>query len=316
MQPCWNNLIKGIINRKTLKLLCIDEAHQCAHFGTAFRRSFCKLKDHLFKYVIDKTNSCRNPPSKLKLPILAIIATLNADLLETLQKMIGIAILKRSIFWSSKNEFNKRQIRIDVVPSQQSFRVGKKYLVRILSPAVFRKCIIYSDAAKSLESMKDKIDNELNVPNRDADDNLSDIPGDALLIAGNIEPELKLSCADTFTSRSEETVNFYETFSPRMLIATASCAGVGLDSDEVCGAIRVRFPESMLNLTQEMGRCGRNRDNNDGDLTDTFILIISLNNHICMFERIFDAKDSFVKESKETLEAFNAVTSRESQEES
>ena len=316
LQPCWNNLIKGIVNRKTLKLLCMDEVHQHVHFGTAFRKSFCKLKDHLFKYIIDKNNSCRNPPSKLKLPILAMTATMNADLLETSQKMIGIAILKRNIFWSSKNEFNKRQIRIDVIPSQQSFRVVKKYLVQILSPAIFRKCIIYGDAAKSLEYMKDKIDNELNIPIGNADDNLSNIPGDTLLIAGDIEPELKLSYADTFTSRSEETVDFNENFSPRILIATASYIGAGLDSDEVYGAIRVGFPESMLNLTQEMGRCGRNRDNNDGDPTDTFVLIISLNDFIYMFERVFDTNDSYVKESKETLESFNAVTNRESKEES
>ena len=62
-----------------------------------------------------------------------------------------------------------------------------------------RKCIVHGKAATRLKETKEKVGNELNTPN---DDNtLVNVPGDALLITGDMEPELKLSCANSFTPK-------------------------------------------------------------------------------------------------------------------
>eukprot|EP00559_Dactyliosolen_fragilissimus_P004937 CAMPEP_0184871964 /NCGR_PEP_ID=MMETSP0580-20130426/41018_1 /TAXON_ID=1118495 /ORGANISM="Dactyliosolen fragilissimus" /LENGTH=304 /DNA_ID=CAMNT_0027374695 /DNA_START=584 /DNA_END=1498 /DNA_ORIENTATION=+ len=186
-----------------------------------------------------------------------------------------------------------------------------------LNPGLHRKLIIYGNTAKALEAMKEKLDNELNIPITEGDNNISNIPGDTLLITGNIEPELKLSYTDKFTSTSEDSVfDFDNTFTPRILLATASCIGASLDSDEVYGVIRIGFPESTLNFIQEMGRCGRNRDSNQDEPTDTFVLIISLNDYVYMIERIYDTKESDEKETKENLKVFHQIMTREKKQES
>jgi len=165
--------------------------------------------------------------------------------------------------------------------------------------------------------MKEKLDNELNIPITEGDNNISNIPGDTLLITGNIEPGLKLSYTDKFTSTSEDSVfDFDNTFTPRILLATASCIGAGLDSDEVYGVIRIGFPESILNFIQEMGRCGRNRDSNQDEPTDTFVLIISLNDYVYMIERIYDTKESDEKETEENLNVFHQIMTHEKKQES
>ena len=121
--------------------------------------------------------------------------------------MMGVKFLGANIFWASKSEMRKDHINVDIIPSQQAFRVVNKYLNGTLATENNRKCVIYGNTATRLEEIKDKVNNELNIPN---DDNaLVNIPGDALLITGGMEPELKLSHADSFTSEINiETCDF------------------------------------------------------------------------------------------------------------
>ena len=49
------------------------------------------------------------------------------SLLELLEKMIGVKFLRANIFWATKSEMRKNQINADIIPSQQLFRIVKKY---------------------------------------------------------------------------------------------------------------------------------------------------------------------------------------------
>ena len=62
----------------------------------------------------------------------------------------------------------------------------KKCIVRILEKENIRKHIIYGSTAMRLESIKEKIDHELNA--QVCDDNIVSIHGENILIAGSIEP--------------------------------------------------------------------------------------------------------------------------------
>ena len=93
----------------------------------------------------------------------------------------------------------------------------------------------------------------------------------------NLEHELKMSCIDLLTSKHNiSIVDLKNFFSPRILIATESFIGYGLDSDDLYGVIRIGFSENTLSMVQEMGRCGRNRCHAAGELKDIFVLIIYL----------------------------------------
>ena len=131
------------------------------------------------------------------------------------------------------------------------------------------------------------------------DDNLAPNPGDASLISGKIKPELKLSCTDSFTTRlDEESCDFDNSFTPRMLIEIASCIDIGIDSNEVHGFTRLGFPESALNLIEEMGMSSRNRNDVLGGLIGVFVLIINLNDCVCVLERSCANKDCVELDSK------------------
>ena len=91
---------------------------------------------------------------------------------------------------------------------------------------------------------------------------LSDeIKGDVLVIQGDLQPEVKFVSAEQFTRFVENPQHLVDTnqFLPRILLATAGCIGAGLDCSDVYSVCRLGFPISIINMVQEMGRCGRGR---------------------------------------------------------
>ena len=148
-------MMKVIINKKILKITCIDEVHQFIDFGTSFRKSFCLLKENLFKNSIDQSVHCNKTcfPSTLTIPIIAMTATFNMSLLESLEKMIGVKFLRANVFWATKSEMRKNHINADIVPSQELFRDVKKHLNEALATENNRKCMVCGNAAKKKQAM-------------------------------------------------------------------------------------------------------------------------------------------------------------------
>ena len=91
----------------------------------------------------------------------------------------------------------------------------------------------------------------------------------------------------------------------RILVATSGCVGAGLDCPHVRMVYRRGFPTSILELIQEMGRCGRGKVIFDKK-QDKFILSINLNDLVYLFERIYlndDRKEGVIGiEEQERLE--------------
>ena len=92
----WMTMIETLIDKRLLRLVCVDEAHQFAMFGCAFRPEFSLLKDSLFKKIVNNNDSNENSnnssslPINLKVSLLLMTATFNIQLSSILQKMIGI----------------------------------------------------------------------------------------------------------------------------------------------------------------------------------------------------------------------------------
>jgi hypothetical protein len=131
------------------------------------------------------------------------------------------------------------------------------------------------------ESIKQEIDSWLNLT--------SAIQGDTIIINGDLESEVKLMSATKFTEDVENPNDLIENnkFYPRILVATSSCIGAGLDSSSVYTVIRIGFPTSTLDLIQEMGRCGRNRINDGTNPSDNFHVFVNLNDFIYLNERLY-----------------------------
>ena len=287
----WISTMKTIILNGLLRLICIDEVHQFVMFGCTFRPEFALLKESLFKNI---TFTNHTTPSStddtqlvinLKVPLLLMTATFNTELLSILQSMIGIRITPSMYLWSGREAMQRRTVRMSISMSVQYLKLTKQILKDLLSSNINKKVIIYTNTATKAETIKEEIDSWLNLT--------SVFEGNTIMINGDMESEVKLISATTFTS---EATNPRETldenkYYPRVLIATSSCIGAGLDSSSVYSVIRIGYPTSILDLIQEMGRCGRNRINDGTNPSDEFYLFVSLRDFIYLNERLYDNND-------------------------
>ena len=286
----WNSMIETLLEKSLLRLVCIDEVHQFVMFGYTFRPEFGLLKDSLFKKLLlhnerDSTNPSQLPVS-LKVPLLLMTATFNTELLGLLQSMIGISITPSMYLWSGRDAMQRRTVRISVSISTQYLKLVKVILKGLLSSNLDKKVIIYTNTATKAESIKDELDSWLNLT--------SAFEGDTIMINGDMESEVKLKSATMFTTHINNPRELVDgcKFYPRVLIATSSCIGAGLDSSYVYSVIRIGFPTSLLDMIQEMGRCGRNRSNDGTDPSDNFYLFLSLQDFVYLNERLYNPTDN------------------------
>ena len=90
--------MQALMHKNMLRLVCIDKEHQFAMFGCTFYPVFCFLGDSLFNYILSNnlnasnSNTTSNLAVKLKVPLLLMIAMLNAGLLSLVQSIIGMRI--------------------------------------------------------------------------------------------------------------------------------------------------------------------------------------------------------------------------------
>ena len=108
-----------------------------------------------------------------------------------------------------------------------------------------------------------------------------DIKGDVLVISGNLKPEVKFASAErSRVNKDPESLINDNKFFPRILLAIVGDIGAGLDSLDVYAVYRAGFPTSILEMAQELGRCGRRCSNEDGIKTDEVHLLLTLDDFI------------------------------------
>ena len=282
-QPVWSSLIKELITKQTLNLVCIDEVHLFVQFAITFRPSIISLKSLLFD-LLHSTHASNNNTQQLTVPVLFMTATFNEKMKELLTKITGLKIRKECIFWSGASSFSRRNICMNVTLTVYKMKVIKEEIIKHLRNDEKRKAIIYSNVSSQVTSMREKIDTWL--------DNPDSIEGDTIVINGELTSEWKLISSELFTkecSNLQDQIKKNE-FVPRILLATSGCIGAGLDCPDVVVVIRDGFPTSMVDLIQEMGRCGRSQTEsreNSTNMSDCFHLILSMNSLTYLIERIF-----------------------------
>ena len=252
----WIDMIKKLVDSNFLKLVCIDEVHQFVNFGLTFRKSFATLKEKLFKLLVNSNYSKDSNTSLytvLKIPILFMTATMNQSILGLLQQIVGIQLFSYNIYWGDASYFNKRNITICSSNTPQYLRNVKKSIAALMTKDKRAKAIICSNTAKKLEDMQSHFDTWLDE---------TGIDGDSVLVVGDIEQELKYAYTVAFTKTISDVDNqdISKNYTPKFLFGTSGCVGAGLDLDEVRLVIRLGMPTSIINLIQEMGRCGRKKE--------------------------------------------------------
>jgi len=277
MREPWRSIMVTLIDRRVMKLVCIDEIHLFVMFGITFRKEFTLLKNTFFRHLVCNldprytyaTSLCHD----LKIPLLLMTATFNNSLLSLSEKMIGVKVLPNNFLWCGRGKMARRHIKINVSMTIQSTRYVKKVLESTLSGNLNKKAIVYTNTAACLEQLRSDLELWM-----DMQDN---IQGDVLIIQGDLQPEVKFVSAQQFTRHITDPQVLLDKneYYPRILLATAGCIGAGLDSADVYSVIRVGFPSGILDMVQEMGRCGRGRITSSGiggAHTDDFHLLLSI----------------------------------------
>jgi len=117
----WRSLMVTLINRKVLKLVCIDEIHFFVMFGITFRKEFTLLKNSFFRHILSNRDPRYSYASglcyDLKVPLLLMTATFNQSLLGLLETMIGVKVLSINYLWSGREKMVRRHIRINILIS-------------------------------------------------------------------------------------------------------------------------------------------------------------------------------------------------------
>ena len=156
----------------------------------------------------------------------------------------------------------------------------KTIIPEILGSNFSKKIIVYTNTASKAEHLKQEMDQMIDLE--------SLFEGDSMLIHGSLQAEVKLISAPRFNASVSNPRHFITTtkFYHRFLIATATCIGAGLDSSDIYCVIRVGFPTSILDMVQEMGRCGWTRSNDGTNPTDKFHMYLDINDFVYLNERL------------------------------
>merc|ERR1712151_1092565 len=115
--------------------------------------------------------------------------------------------------------------------------------------------------------------------------------GDSVLVVGSQDAELKFAFTTKFTNTKyvgDNSSQQSNSLQPRFLIGTSGCIGAGLDCPDVHLIVRLGLPTSIINLIQEMGRCGRsNIVSNCNESIDDYHIIFTIHDYVYLYERLF-----------------------------
>ena len=258
-----------------------------------------KMKELIF----DKLKSI---DGALHVPILFMTATFNLELQSLLTQMTGIVVHPYNTCWGTPNSFDRRNISIEIKYTNQLFRFIKNTIVTKIKDRPNSKAIIFSNVAKKVEVMKQKIDEWL--------DSTGEIIGDTALVIGDQETELKIAYTTAFTASTTnvDQVNG-NAFYPRFLLGTPGCIGAGIDSDMVNLVCRLGMSTSILNFIQEMGRCGRKRHDIQHmsmmTIQDSMCISFSMEDYVYLNQRLFiiEEDDTVANECNEDETQVNEV---------
>jgi hypothetical protein len=226
-------------------------------------------------------------------------------LVDLLQKIVGIQLCSNNIYWGDATYFRKRNITISSNYTPQYFRNVKLSVAALMKKDNNAKVVICSNTAKKLQGMQCSFDDWLNEVN---------IDGDSVLGVGDVKQELKYAYTIAFTCKSTTIGNSNNEngclFNPKFLFGTSGCIGAGLDSDEVRLVLRLGMPTSLINLIQEMGRCGCQKEiiRVSNHNLDCYKIYSPLQDYIYLNERIFIEETENDEVNCDNIEGCNIVS--------
>ena len=163
----WEKLMVTLIQKRILKLACIDEVHLFVMFGITFRKKFTLLKISLFQHLINNVDlryTCASGLCvELKVPLLLMTATFNNTLLGLLQKMIEVKVIHHTYLWAGEVKMSQSHIKLNVSITFKRSKEVKYVLDYTLRGNINKEVIIYTNTTEFLDTLRSDIESWLDL---------------------------------------------------------------------------------------------------------------------------------------------------------
>ena len=257
----WLAPVLALLAAGVLRLIAIDECDKVVTQGRAFRPEFAHLRSRLLSHVGRSTH---------RVAIVALTATLPADLPLRLARALGIAFTARD--WGPSD---RRQMVVRVQVTAQMTRSVKAVLLQHMRHPG-RKFIIFSnDAGRASKNILEYASKAL----LDAGG-----AGDVLDITGEASLAWKALVVEAFACQLP--ASHLEVIDCVGVVATAA-ANCGLSSPVVGCAAREGVTANVTDFAQEMGRVARGPVPGDIDIAPEYHIVVSLGSVAFMLRRIW-----------------------------
>ena len=272
--PLWQQTVRTCFQKGILRCIAVDECHLYASHGREFRLEFSELKRLLFQVANHRT--------KLPIPVLFMTATPSPLMLHDLQKLTSLSFHPiTDLIWPHHHSgVHRRNISLDITFQDSPLRRVKREVVKMCKQPGCRKIMIYSNSRKAIIRLYEQ--------NRD-NLNLLGIEKDLVLVHGHMYREQKFHNTELFVGKPlTSTCPHTGTtlcFDPVAYFATAATTSSGVDCPNVDTVLFHGFPQSLEDLLQCSGRCGRGPQASAA--TSLFCMVVSLNSLISLMTRIF-----------------------------
>jgi superfamily II DNA helicase RecQ len=232
--------------RKTLRLVVIDEAHLYAMHGRSFRGDLRLLQKSFFE-VVFRSGGAYHPL------FLLLTATMTRQLLPHLSKLTNVdwSSSERQL-WSSAQEFQRRYITVKLKVVDNMCTSGSPDLIEFLQQDKAGCAFVFVNFVGETSKWTEKIERSMDAAHIDAH---------VLAINGQMHKHEKFAFIRLFTGDIAMSG-----LNCRVVVGT-SCVNTGIDQHNVRLVQRAGIPRCILNSIQEGGRNARK----DG-MTGKFIL--------------------------------------------
>ena len=250
-------------NPTFVSMIVIDEIHLLNEFGRSFRKEFQMLKTALFQKI------------QKGVPMLSLTATCTTSILTSYENLIGVKC--NHIHWPSPINMVNRKVRIKMLYTPLWYNSVQKNVKSYLIPNKLKrkKVIIYSNSRKRVIKLVDKLESYLDTEPALCTD------CDVLTLVGTQSRAQKASTINGF-------INGFVGVdcNPDILCATSGVGNAGIDCSDIRAVYRVDFPPSISDMSQELGRAGRNDDATPDEYM--YQVAIHIDSFLYIYKRIND----------------------------
>jgi superfamily II DNA helicase RecQ len=287
-------LLKILLEKKMLSMVCVDEAHLFVQFGLHFRSEFLHLKGLLFSPLIvpppasNTTTPLNNNPKQVPTtftaaPVLFMTATADKIMLDQLEQITGYCFSQSNLFWPNALDMQQRRQQIRFMPTTMVSHILRSMTKKCFTEgSSAKKFIVYSNSRRQVEQCHSSY--------RKWMDSQS-IDDDVILIVGTQSREQKFHRTTLFLNPSACHQSAVLDFNAKGCFTTRAMGSAGWDDPTIHYVCSIDFPVDMLSIAQEKGRAGRRFTTIGND--DTYYCVASLESYLYLLRRIeFDIDDS------------------------